>query len=234
MNKARIYEELIVAFATTALATALALSLDAVTANRQLSLMAVVLVVAMMVCIYMYVFYGREKDLLGIRRIFKTLDDAPKTLELIENVKHSVDFLGISARTFFESEEVEESMKRRIKEGCVFRFLLLDPKAPYLEAKAKDEGDDPEAWRHDIEASILRLERVGKETDPSKVRIRLYNSLPIWRLLFADEELIQVTYYPHGHRGRHSPVFLLGGKKISLFDPFRSFFDYVWSVSNEP
>ena len=234
MDKTNIYRELIVALVTTAFATVLALSLDALTANRQLSLMAFVVVVAVMLCVYMYLFYGREKNVLGIRRIFKTFDDASKTLELIEDVKLSVDFLGISARTFFESEEVEECMKKRVREGCTFRFLLLDPKTTHVETKAKDEGDDPEAWRHDIEASILRLERVRKETDPSKVRIRLYGFLPIWRLLFADEKLVHVTYYPHGHRGKHSPVFFLDAKKISLYDPFRSFFDYLWSVSNEP
>lgn len=233
MEISSFYRELIVALITTAFATLLAIGLDALTANRQLSIMAFLVALLLMLSVYAYVSYRREKSILGIRKIFRAFDAAPKTLEIITDAKRSVDFLGVSARTFFESEEVEDSMKKKIKEGCVFRFLLLDPEAPLLESKAKDEGDDPEAWRHDIRASILRLDRIGKETDTEKVKIKLYNALPIWRLLFVDEASVHVTYYPHGHRGKHSPLFALDEKKISLYDPFRSFFEYLWGISHE-
>jgi len=173
----------------------------------------------------MYRHYRRRERLLGIIEVFKNFEDAPSTMQILEDAHVSVEFLGISGRTFFESDEVEDLMRRKIRQGVNFGFVILEPTSQFVKEKAEDEGDDPEAWRLDINASLVRLERLKNETTHAKIAIYKYDSLPNWRAVFVDGKTAYVTYYPHGHRGKHSPVVLLDNRDTTLFIPLYSLYN---------
>ena len=214
--------------------------IEMVTSNTTYAIIAAILVAFPLVLVWLYWYmkkreknYKEKMELLGLEKVYKKFGDAPSSLKIIESARRSVEFLGISARTFFESEDTEEMVQKKIKEGVSFKFLILDPDSPFTEVKAKDEGDEPEAWKHDIGASISRINRLGKGANSQKIEVRTYDAFPIWRAIFVDNKIGYVLYYPHGHRGEHSPLILFKDKEISLYDPLHDYFIQLWNISGD-
>jgi len=201
---------------------------DRIIANQVYAILFASIIVIILILVVIYRFYEKRERLLSITDVFEKFESAPSTLEIIKNANVSVEFIGISARTFFESEHLEEMMKKKVRADVAFKFLILESKSPFVEIKAKDEGDDPEAWRHDIEASSRRIERIKKGTVPEKIEARSYDELPVWRGIFVNHKIAYITYYPHGHRGKYSPVFVVENKESSLYIPLYIHYLQLW------
>jgi Domain of unknown function (DUF5919) len=189
------------------------------------------------VCVYirsLHAAHARELGLIGIRKIFPRFADAPATHEIIAKARISVKYLGISGRTFFESDDAENLIREKIRSGVSFQFLFMDPASAHVASKARAEGDDPEAWKHDIRASMARVNRVRSEPGAETgVEMKTYDAMPLWRLLFVDDQAAYVTYYPRGFRGKHCPIFEVESKDISFYDPLHDFFRYLWAGAAE-
>lgn len=229
----KILKEFTLFFITALIGSILYITLELLVSNKIYSILTSSITVVILFTILVYYFFKKREKLLGIINIFQRFDDTPPTFEIIKDAQINVEFMGISARTFFESEEVEELMKKKIWEGVHFKFLVLDPSSKYLEIKAQDEGDDPEAWKHDIYGSIRRLNRIKRETKADKIEIKKYDFLPIWRTIFIDNKIGYITYYPPGHRGKHAPVFLVTHGKTGLYTPIHRTFLHYWEISAE-
>ena len=196
--------------------------------NKAYSIIIGLFIALITLFILFFISFKKKQRLIGIFEYFRNFDSAPSTYKLINNAHSEIEFMGISARTFLESEEVEEILKRKIRIGVKFKFLMLDPDSKFLEIKAKDEGDDPEAWKHDINGSIKRLARISQELGNNNIEIRLYDALPVWRFIYIDHKIGYFTYYPHGHRGKYSPVFAAENRDGSIYEPLHSHFNYRW------
>jgi hypothetical protein len=223
---------------TSVVGTILYFVIEKLTTNTLAAvLVAISTVFALSVALVYWYMRMREKayidqmNPIGLQRIYDRFDMAPSTTSVIEHAKTTIEFLGISARTFFESEDVEELVKRKVREGVVLRFLVLNPDSQYVKIKANDEGDDPEAWRHDIQASISRINRIKRELNSGRIEVRIYDIAPIWRGIFVDDKIAHITYYPHGHRGKYSPVFFLENREVSLYDPLHDYFKCMWDMN---
>lgn len=204
------------------------LVIERILTNKLDSILFTSLLTAAFIILIVYIFFKKREKLLGIVDIFDKFEDAPSTLEIIKNANISIEFIGISARTFLESESVEEIMKKKISQGISFKFLILDPSSKFVEIKAKDEGDDLEAWKYDINGSIRRITKIKNETNPEQIELKTYDSLPIWRGIFVDNKFVYTTYYPHGYQGKHSPVFLIENKSDNFYTPLYNHFRYSW------
>lgn len=220
--------EVLLAVAAMVIASVVGATIGILTADRGLSIMTGLVLLLVLLLALVYLVFSREKKSVGIRKIFQRFDDAPSTPELLRKAKTHFSFLGISARSFFEFDELEDILKKKAREGCKFRFLLLDPTSEFLILKAKDENDDPVAWRNDISAGIKRLESVKERLGSDNLDVRTYSAFPIWRGIFIDNALAYVSYYPHGHRGKRSPIISLSKEDISLYDPFFDYFEELW------
>jgi len=229
----RLLKEFTLFFITALIGSIIYVILELLVSNKIYSILITSITVVILFTILIYYFFKKREKLLGIINVFQRFDDAPSTFEIIKGAQINVEFMGISARTFFESEEVEELMKKKIREGVCFKFFVLDPSSKYLESKAQDEGDDPEAWKHDINGSIRRLNRIKKETKTNRIEIRKYDFLPIWRTIFIDNKIGYITYYPHGHRGKHAPVFVVTHGETGLYTPIYRTFLHYWERSAE-
>ncbi len=174
-----------------------------------------------------YAHFKRALRALGIRKVYTSYNESLSSMEMISKAKGTVEFIGISARTFFESDELEELVKRKMRAGVVFRFLVLCPDSRYVNLKAADEGDDPEAWRHDIRASIARIQNIFGDADLAS-SIKTYDAAPVWRAIFVDDQVAYVSYYPHGYRGKHSPLFVVDNTEVSVYDPLHDYFNSLW------
>lgn len=197
-------------------------------ANELESFLVAVCVTLTLSLLIMYRYFATKHSRLGVAEIFETFDTAPSTANIIDMANLSIDFIGISGRTFFESGEIEEMVSRKARSGVRFRFLVLDPQSRFVEQKARDEGDEPAAWRHDIKASINRLHRLPVGADSNSIQVRTYDALPIWRLLLVDGKLGYVTYYPHGGRGKQMFMLAMDNQIGKLYPPFADYYSYVW------
>lgn len=237
-RKERFVKEIALSVIVAIIGTILYFVIEKATTNMTYSILVAISVVFALSLVWVYWYLKKREKvytdniaMLGLKKIYNKFDDAPSTLDIITDAKTTVEFFGISARTFFEFDDTEEIVKKKIKEGVSFKFLILHPNSPYVTIKAKDEGDDPEAWKHDIQGSLSRINRVAKETSEQRVVIRTYDTQPIWRCIFVDDKIAYTTYYPHGHRGKHSPVFLLENKETSLYDPLYDYFKFIWDLN---
>ena len=206
--------------------------------NDKLVSLLIATVVALILCLLAIArFYSKKYNLIGVKEVYDKFDVAPSTLDIISKAEISVDFIGISGRTFFESSEIEEIIKRKVNSGVKFRFLIVNPESKFVEEKALDEGDDPKAWIHDIQASIARLNglksQIANKQSNNGVLLKIYDALPIWRGLFIDNKYGYVTYYPHGKRGKQSQVLHLVNSIGKLYSPIFDQFNYFWNYTSK-
>ena len=171
---------------------------------------------------------AEQLRMIGIRKVHKNYHATPPINDVIAAATSSVDFLGISARTLFEPGHVEELVKKKLREGVAFRFLILGLDSPYLTSQARSEGDDPEAWKADISGTIARLKAIQKEIGSQQIAIKTYKSPPLWRALFMDRRTAYVNYYPKGLSGRDTPVMVIENDNASLFHPLHGYFNELW------
>jgi hypothetical protein len=127
----RVLKEFTLFFITALIGNAIYITLELLVSNKIYSIFISSVTVVILFTILVYYSFKKREKLLGIVNIFQRFDDAPSTFEIIKNAQINVEFMGISARTFFESEEVEELMRRKIREGVHFKFLVLDPSSKY-------------------------------------------------------------------------------------------------------
>jgi hypothetical protein len=228
-NLERLAKESIVPLAGAVIAGVLWFILERVTTNNIFPIVGALAVAVISVIAWMYLYSHRTLRRLGIRCIYDNYrGGCPSILEVVEHTRTTVDFLGISGRTFFEDSHIEDTIRRKLREGVRFRFLILDPHSEHLASKAQDEADTPAAWKSDISGSIARLRKVQMEAGGDRLTIKTYDEPPLWRALFCDETLAYVNYYPRGHSGRETPVMVIDNRDASLFHPLKSHFEYLW------
>jgi hypothetical protein len=224
--------------AVTVVTTVVFLLADTLLKSRLLSGIAAATIFA--VCLLAWALVRRRRRqrqmedhlrMLGVEHVFPSLDRAPTTLEIIRHANRTVSFMGISARTFFEEEAVEETLRAKVRASVHCRFLLLNPQSKHLAAKAQEEGDDPKAWSYDIDAGLVRLRGLGASPGNGSVVPRYYSAKPIWRLIIVDDARCYVGCYPHGHRGKHSPIALFVAERGGFFDAMCDTFERTWADS---
>lgn len=220
-------ESVIIIFSSIASAV-IGATVNIISKNLYYTIGSVIAIFFFALFLFQYISHYKEKKSIGAERIFSSFGQAPSILELIKEARKEFCFLGISARSFFESEEIEDILKKKTREGCKFKFLLLNPNSQNLARKAKDENDSPTAWKNDIEAGIKRLETLRREIGPDKFDFRTYSIFPIWRGIFIDDIDAYISYYPHGHRGKYSPIIHFRNIDKSFFNPFKDYFIELW------
>lgn len=184
--------------------------------------------------IILYFQFWKKRNLLGIQKIFIKFNDSPSPFDIISKAKTEVIFLGISGRTFFESEEISELIKKKLRQEISFKFLILDPESKYLELKATEEGEEPEAWRHDINATIIRFKKLNEESKTGRFLVKKYNCLPIWRAVIIDHKIGIFSFYPHGDRAKKNIVFSIINKDYSIYEPINTWIRFIWENLSVP
>jgi hypothetical protein len=228
-NLERLAKESIVPLAGAVIAGVLWFILERATTNPVFRIVGVLAVLVVSVIVWMYLYRHRTLRLLGISHIYDNYHaGCPSILQVVAHTHTTVDFLGISGRTFFEDTHIEETVRRKMREGVRFRFLILDPRSEHLASKAQDEADTPEAWKADIDASIARLRKLQSEFGADRLTFETYDVPPLWRALFSDETVAYVNYYTRGHGGRDTPLMVIDNRDASLFHPLKSHFEYLW------
>ena len=154
------------------------------------------------------------------------------TEAFMQNIENDFIMWGISAKRTISNPAMKQWLESLPKSHQKAKFLLLDPESPHLARKAEDEGDNPDAWKREISANISRIGELCSKY-PSLIELRVYSEFPIWRVVFIDEKIAIMNYFPSGKQGPESPQFILKKGEDSLFDPIYKEFLEVWNYRSK-
>jgi len=140
---------------------------------------------------------------------------------------HSILFWGISAKRTASSPLVRAAIIRVAKAGGEVRFLLLDPNSAFLQQRAGEEGESPEAWRSDIAATIQRLKEFAAR-EGIAIGIRIADEMPVWRILIIDRLVLYVNYFLPSLQGSQSPQLEVAVIEHGLAWPLLRQFEACW------
>lgn len=150
-------------------------------------------------------------------------------------LKSSGDFAfwGISAKRVIEDLTLRNKLLDISKRGHSIKFLLLDPTSIHLPRKASDENENAEIWKKDIKLSIQKIKEFAASNNIN-IEVKTYDFLPIWRLIFMNNDLLYVTYFFKGRQGIESPLLKLRDDQYdNLYRAFKFQFEEVWSYQSK-
>lgn len=147
--------------------------------------------------------------------------------KVLNNAKHSIDFLGVTANRTTRSPECKEALLGVAENSGQIRFLLLNPASSHLDRRAQDEGDDAESWRTEIEGSVRRLKMIKDEG--ANISVRFYDAYPLFRMVNLDNSTMHINWFLEGRPGHSSPELTLRVDKAGLAMAISRHFDELWS-----
>lgn len=178
---------------------------------------------------------GRRSSITGLAGVLRITTEPSDKLSLAETLPHlnsQFAFWGISAKRTIASAAFRLWLQSLSQTQQRAKFLILDPDSPNLQRKASDEGDSAEAWRREIAATITRINDMARQY-PGLIEVRTYTEFPIWRVIFVDEQLAIVNYFPSGKQGPESPQIVLHRKGDSFFEPLYKEFCEMWEYRSK-
>lgn len=110
------------------------------------------------------------------------------------------------------------------------RILMLDPKSPFVEVRAQEINESKNAVTKGIKYSIGELIEV-KDAKNLNLKIKVYDELPIWRLMFFDNSVF-VSSFQKGKEGAKLPMYLFEKDNFSQYDVFERYFNYIWNYKS--
>lgn len=133
--------------------------------------------------------------------------------------------------------------KRKLREGCHIRLLLLDPKAcAALEERARQENrtteEDIREFRERVQiwASVHRnavQNLAADKTLPGSIDLGYYQSLPSCFLIDNGNAML-VGFYLHGCRGDRCPQLEIENRQNGFYQQFDKHFETLWARRTMP
>lgn len=155
-----------------------------------------------------------------------------RSLRLATN---SLDFLGIGASKLSrETEEFEAALHRCQRADRPVRLLLCRPDNAKLLSMAQSAGRDPADYQKRVGAS-LRLIAEMHNSRSWNIDVRFYQDIPIFRLMFINDEICLASHYVLGKgTGSELPQLQVLKRSASrdvdsLYYAFHSYFERFWS-----
>lgn len=159
------------------------------------------------------------------------------TKSILNSVNHSFCFKGIAfTKWLMEKNELDDAVARITQIRNQFRILLLNPESIYAIEVARWKGAPQDSVKKNILQSLSMLKGILQSHAPSKIEVRLYDFLPIFRIAIVDQKTAYVGYYRSNKtREKDSPQLVLDSdveSKITFFKPFYLYFETVWDNSS--
>ncbi len=172
--------------------------------------------------------------LLGIIDVTPDLQDSefhPKNC--MSRTKKHLMFMGILGSKWVSDPVFETFVRRLALSNGSIQFLLIDPHGRSFARLA-------ELRQGNISTSPLSQFSNIQQTYPA-LRVKLYDDMPIFRLVFIDGHTVAVSRYKldrDGHfqskQGWDAPHLVFGSESHwSLYDTFDDYFTSVWNRSTD-
>lgn len=111
---------------------------------------------------------------------------------------------------------------RRLREGSSITVLLMDPRSPFIDKVAEEEGHSKTEIFKDIETSLdickQLKDQLADKVLPGRLSIRVYDNFPYFSYHKHDDMMI-VGFYFLSFKGENSPAYeVIDEKTKSLFE----------------
>ena len=186
-----------------------------------------------------------QADLVGLRDVVHPVD-GPNSLQycLEPSVNHhTLWIMGLQSSKWINYGPGKgEKLDGLLKDGAYkdVRFLLVDPEGETIQCLKGSRGES--ILRAD---AIRRLEQLAKQHS-SSLRVRYYDQIPVFRMIFCDNTLIASCYALDSNNiqfltnaGSDAPH--LQFAKIpgtdgtrSLYAAYERYYDILWNNSRDP
>jgi hypothetical protein len=174
---------------------------------------------------------GVTMSVLGIKQIYPNRTRSNLFSKLHEAPSQSeIKILGIVASEVDEPG-MENLIQQKLREGCKFKLLFLNPSSSFVEQRAAEERRGAREMRAAISARINGwqnfVERHVNEEMRSQIELRCYDST-IRYFLFITGTLVVVGFYLGSTRGANALHLELEIKDDGIAPAFIEHFDSLW------
>jgi hypothetical protein len=175
----------------------------------------------------------------GLPSLDSILKNRQQLLPLEERLKYSKDIRITGGSLFRLSSEYIGFFEEKVKEGCRFKFLLLNPDCSAAKLIAENivyEVDSYEVYKNNINNAIANLKAL-KTKFPEKIHIKITDFIPSYSLFICDPDNdqgnIMVELYTPAVTTRQRPhLILLKGREPGWFKFFCGQFESIWNNSS--
>lgn len=126
--------------------------------------------------------------------------------------------------------ETQQVIIEKLREGCTFKLLSLDPKSEFVKQRAREEHREVDEIQHVIQNTCEISESfISTLPDDYRQKITLlhYDAPPMCFLVSNGDTMI-VSFYLREQRGENFPHFQIEIKEGGVFKPFMDHFDSIW------
>lgn len=234
-TKRIIFDSVIVAFVVGVVASLFANSMSAAKAHSNYSLIVALAfgaLLAVATCVIVLLTFelrrlGKNASLAAIPGCQFRSAEKLSMADLLDNVRSEVCFLGITAKRTFTDDRFKEFLAKCSGTNTRVRVLLLDPASEAFARRAREEREQVESWKQELEATIQRL-RHYHQTYGVAIDVHLYQFHPTLRLIIADNRSVVVNFFLEGKRGTESAQLTFDDNTSDLSRFFVKWFDVVW------
>ena len=179
---------------------------------------------------------GATMSALGIKHIHHDRVDSDLRSKLNEAGNQSeIKILGIIAAGL-NDPGMEQIIEQKLKDGCRFKILCLDPESRFVRERAAEEGRRHAEMRRDILSNIQGwkdfVEDRVSENRRSQVKLKCHDSTTRY-FLFITETLVVVGFYLGKSRGATSTHLELEIKEGGMATAFIEHFDSLWKAAKD-
>lgn len=108
------------------------------------------------------------------------------------NVLNFMVFMGQDIT--FPEERLMNRIEEFLKRGGTLNILIINPKSIHIKERAKRLNMKEDDLRQKINTSIININHSFKKNYPSKVTVKLYDEMPLFRLNFIRDTLFMGFY----------------------------------------
>jgi len=169
---------------------------------------------------------------LGADRSIAKGIDYGKALKICED---SLDFLGIGAnKMIIRDKEFKEAIAKCQRDEKPVRLLLCPPDHEELISIARRAGKPQNEYQETVKKSLRALQ-ILKHSESRNIEVRFYNELPLFRLMFINDNICLASHYILGEGdGSQLPQLHVWKKPLgrrdieSFYYPLKKYFDKLW------
>ncbi len=172
-----------------------------------------------------------DLNIAGLSQIF---ENAEITLDqTLHSVVKNYRFLGVSAeKVITNTTNFKQIVESKAFKNATFEFILLNYKATdTIRKHAEREGEDPKALAKRLESFIIDLANMKKKFE-KRINVYLYDTIPIFRLVFVDDAKCFVSFYgAENQKGVTVPQLVFQKTVKSYYTAFEGFYSFIKNSS---
>lgn len=170
-------------------------------------------------------------ELTGVDNVFKNLQDALPEINKLLATANNISIFVQLGRDILHGKGHFFPILENNRSARSIRILHCSQNNPYLTEKHAIERGDRSSyseWHREIGSVVANARQLTRALGNGRFETRVHNEGYLWRIfLFDDSVFVQPYIYP-SQNSQKAPIFRIGTGSHSLFNTFKSYFEFKW------